>query len=52
MSAQVQQSFFEDVLPYKYVHFCWTEIVRGRVGHDPYSFRTKNPEELLETQLM
>lgn len=42
----VDQSFFEEIMPYKYVHFCWTEIVRGRRGHDASWYRTKDPHEL------
>ena len=39
--------FFEDVIPYKFVHFCWAEVVRGRLGKDTRDFPPIDPEELL-----
>ena len=46
-SRLVDQNFFEGVIPYKYAHFCWAEVVRGRLGTDSRDYRTKDPQELL-----
>ncbi len=40
-------NFFENIMPYKFVHFCWADVVRGRLGNDPRTFPPKAPAELL-----
>ena len=45
--ALVNAAFFENIVPYKFVHFCWADVVRGRLGTDSRTFPLKAPAELL-----